>query len=204
LKGIPREFAEQRMKNFDLNPEDVDFEGGILMGKWYQKVNMDAKVAYYLTLSEKILEQLAFGDDWDAVIRRSINLCWEWVEAKKYDSYAMYDELADEDEGFYVLSTLEGLYHDDLQAESVYWCLFYAVSYTLKQALIFENKEHHGPQELVPVNDDFTYVQFMEEIKKTDGYQEEWSGRLKEYLLKNHPAGSDKRIRREELLKLIA
>ena len=44
------------------------------MGKWYQKVNMDAKAAYYLTLSEKISEPLDFGDDWDAVIRKSIDL----------------------------------------------------------------------------------------------------------------------------------
>ncbi|KFZ41294.1 MULTISPECIES: Imm6 family immunity protein [Thermoactinomyces] len=173
------------------------------MGKWYQKVNMDAKAAYYLTLSEKISEPLDFGDDWDAVIRKSINLCWEWVEAKMHDSYAMYDGLTDEDEGFYVLSTLDGVFQDDLQAESAYWCLFFAVSYTLKQALIFENKEHHGPQELESVNDDSTYIQFMEEIKKTEGYQEEWSRRLKEHLLKNYPAGSDEQIKREELLALI-
>ena len=53
------------------------------------------------------------------------------------------------------------------------------------------------------VNDDSTYIQFMEEIKKTEGYQEEWSRRLKEHLLKNYPAGSDEQIKREELLALI-
>jgi hypothetical protein len=44
----------------------------------------------------------------------------------------------------------------------------------------------------------------MEEIKKVDGYQEEWAERLKQYLMENHPAGSDKKIKKEELLKLIA
>jgi hypothetical protein len=44
---------------------------------------------------------------------------------------------------------------------------------------------------------------FMEKIREVDGCQEEWSERLKEYLLKNYPAGSGKKIKREELLKLI-
>jgi hypothetical protein len=44
---------------------------------------------------------------------------------------------------------------------------------------------------------------FMEKIREVDGCQEEWSERLKEYLLKNHPVGSGKKIKREELLKLI-
>ena len=172
--------------------------------EWYKKVNMDAKAAFYLTLSEKILDKLTPYDDWYPLIRRSMNFCWEWVEEKKYDSYDIYYELADEDEGFYVISTLEGVFQDDFQAESVYWCVFFAVSYTLKQALIFENKELHGPQELEQVNDETTYIQFMEEIKKVNGYQEEWPERLKQYLLENYPAGSDKKIKREELLKLIA
>jgi hypothetical protein len=38
---------------------------------------------------------------------------------------------------------------------------------------------------------------FMEKIVKVDGYQEEWAERLREYLLKNHPAGSDKKIKKK-------
>ena len=43
----------------------------------------------------------------------------------------------------------------------------------------------------------------MQNVRKINGYQEEWFKRLKEYLLKNHPAGSDKENQREELLRLI-
>ena len=46
--------------------------------------------------------------------------------------------------------------------------------------------------------------EFTKEIKKIEGYQEEWAECLKEYLLKNYPAGSEKKIKREQLLKLIA
>jgi hypothetical protein len=69
---------------------------------------------------------------------------------------------------------------------------------------IKNNKEHELPQELEKLDDEFNEQRFMEEIKKTDGYQKDWSERLKEYLMENYPARSDKRIRREELLKLIA
>jgi hypothetical protein len=45
---------------------------------------------------------------------------------------------------------------------------------------------------------------FTQEIKKVNGYQEEWAERLKKYLIQNYPAGSEKKIQREELLNLIA
>ncbi len=109
------------------------------MAKWYKKVNMDAKAAYYLALSEKVLDKLA-GYDWFSTVRKSMDMCWEWTENKKGDSYHMYLELADEDKGFYII----GLEYDDLeegsQEDFVYWCLFFAVSYTVKQALLFEKK----------------------------------------------------------------
>ncbi|MBH8602066.1 Imm6 family immunity protein [Thermoactinomyces sp. CICC 23799] len=172
------------------------------MEKWYKKVNMDAKAAYYLVLSEKVLDKLA-GYDWFSTVRKSMDMCWEWTENKKGDSYLMYLELADEDKGFYII----GLEYDDFeegsQEEFIYWCLFLAVSYTVKQALLFEKREHEAPQEIQPIDDEYMEKAFMQNIRKVNGCQEEWFKRLKEYLLKNHPAGSDKENQREELLRLI-
>ncbi|KFZ41388.1 MULTISPECIES: hypothetical protein [Thermoactinomyces] len=54
----------------------------------------------------------------------------------------------------------------------------------------------------IEIVDDEMINAFTQEIKKVDGYQEEC--RLKQYLLENYPAGSDRKIRREELLNLIA
>ncbi|MBA4548913.1 hypothetical protein H1R82_09365 [Thermoactinomyces intermedius] len=56
----------------------------------------------------------------------------------------------------------------------------------------------------IEIVDDEMINAFTQEIKKVDGYQEEWADRLKQYLLENYPAGSDRKIRREELLNLIA
>jgi hypothetical protein len=170
--------------------------------EWYEHVTADAKAAYYLTLSEKILDKLTNYDCYP-VVRETIDLCWEWVEEKKYTGSDMYMSLGDEDEGFYVISLEYDSFPGDLQAELVYWCVFYAVFFTIKQAYIFDNREHKCPQEFEPINDEFTQGEFMERIRKVDGYQEEWAERLKEYLLANYPAGSDKKIKREEMISLI-
>jgi Immunity protein Imm6 len=70
------------------------------------------------------------------------------------------------------------------------------------QAYKYEKKDYL-PQILDLVSDESIEMDFMAKIKQIHGYQEEWSERLKEYLLKNYPAGSDKKIKKEELLKLI-
>jgi hypothetical protein len=64
--------------------------------------------------------------------------------------------------------------------------------------------ENELPQPIESINDEMIDHRFMEEIRKVNGYQEEWAERLKKYLLKNYPPGSDKKIQREELLNLIA
>ncbi|MBA4603390.1 Imm6 family immunity protein [Thermoactinomyces mirandus] len=170
---------------------------------WFKKVNLDAKAAYYLTLSEKILHILT-DYDWYSTIIRSTDMCWEWIEEKKYNGLDMYLEIADEDEGLLVVTTLIDPFSENSQAESAFWCVLDAVSYTIRQAYIFDDTENEVPQSIEPVNDEYIQREFMESIRKVDGYQEEWAEQLKKYLLENYPAGSDKKIKREELLKQIA
>ncbi|WP_156473316.1 Imm6 family immunity protein [Thermoactinomyces sp. AS95] len=73
--------------------------------------------------------------------------------------------------------------------------------YTCWQAYQYEKE--YLPQSLEGESDR-TIDEFMEKIVKTVGYQEEWADRLKEYLLKHYPSGSDKKIKREELLNIIS
>ena len=82
--------------------------------------------------------------------------------------------------------------------------IFGAVSYVIWLGHILNNKENELPQELESLDDEFNGQRFMEEIRKVEGYREEWSECLKQYLLENYPAGSDRKIKREELLRLIA
>ena len=77
------------------------------------------------------------------------------------------------------------------------------MAYTVWQACKYEEKGY-VPQAIEVVNDEFTDGEFMRKICQIHDYQEKWAERLKQYLIKNHPAGSDKKIQREELLSLIA
>jgi phosphoenolpyruvate carboxylase len=119
--------------------------------------------------------------------------------------YDLYMEVDDEDEGLFVIGMIEtDPFQGDLQAESAYWCVFDAVCYTIWSGFKYDNKGNKIPQPIESLSDEMIDHRFMEEIRKVDGYQEKWADRLKQYLMENHPAGSDKKIQREELLNLIA
>jgi ATP-dependent protease HslVU (ClpYQ) peptidase subunit len=75
--------------------------------RWYEKVNMDAKAAYFLALSEKILDKLAPYENWHSIARKTLDLCWEWVEDKRVDEDEIYMKVNDEDEGFFMIGLAE-------------------------------------------------------------------------------------------------
>lgn len=75
--------------------------------EWIKNVNPDAKVAYVLTLTEKLSDQTK-NYEWHYLIRRVLNMCWEWVEEKKHSGDELFYEFDDEDEG---LILIEG-YHE--------------------------------------------------------------------------------------------
>ena len=54
---------------------------------WYTQINEEARVAYLLVLTEKIIDQVTEGYH-DA--RKTFDMCWKWVEEKKYDSGDLY------------------------------------------------------------------------------------------------------------------
>ncbi|MBH8602585.1 Imm6 family immunity protein [Thermoactinomyces sp. CICC 23799] len=168
---------------------------------WYDHISEDAKAAYVLCLSEKILV-LTKKYSWHHLIRNMLDMCWEWVEEKKHGADDLYYQFDDEEDG---LIFIEG---EDEVAESpqlmlILHTILEAICYTMWQAYEYEKKDYL-PQILDLVSDESIEMDFMAKIKQVNSYQEEWAERLKEYLLENYPAGSDKKIKREELLNLIA
>ncbi|MBA4549428.1 hypothetical protein H1R82_13230 [Thermoactinomyces intermedius] len=165
---------------------------------WFLKIHEDAKSAYLLALTEKLIDKIR-GKEGFQQVRKTIDMCWEWVEEKKHEGDDIYFEFDNEnDTGVSIYIELT----DDPQEELIWMCAMYAICYVAWQAYNYAN-EKYVPQPIEMVDDD-TIDEFMKYINKIEGYQEEWSERLKEYLLKNYPAGSNKKIKREELLNLIA
>jgi hypothetical protein len=173
--------------------------------QWYDHVSEDAKAAYYLSLTEKVLDKISHYE-WFHHVKETMNMCWSWIEERTCSGYDLYERLDDEEleTGLFSIHMNEvdaGL--DDDEDELVFFCVIDAVAYTVWQAYKYEEKGY-VPQAIEVVSDEFTDGEFMRKICQINDYQEEWSERLKNYLLENYPAGSDRKIRREELLRLIA
>jgi Immunity protein Imm6 len=169
--------------------------------RWYTNINEEARVAYLLVLTEKIIDQITEGYN---EARKTINMCWKWVEEKKYDGGDLYFIFDNEDDGGVSMFYEEAVDGENHQQASIWLCINYALEYTIWQAYKFEYGHDNYVPQPIEIVDDEMIDEFTKEIAKVDGYQEEWAERLKEYLLENYPAGSDKKIKREELLNLIA
>lgn len=46
----------------------------LTMVEWYEKVNMNAKAAYFLALSEKIIDKLASYANWYPIARTTLDV----------------------------------------------------------------------------------------------------------------------------------
>ena len=103
----PNNFSSHDSASFH-RPSDDRLTGimfGILkVGKaglaiaWYEHLSEDAKAAYVLCLSEKILV-LTRSYPWHQLIRNMMDMCWEWVEGKKYGADDLYYQFDDEEDG---------------------------------------------------------------------------------------------------------
>jgi len=126
-------------------------------------------------------------------------MCWEWVEEKKYSGDELYLMLDNEDDGG--VSIYE-LFTDDPQQERIWLCIIDAIAYTIWQAYKHENDEYL-PQPIETVDDD-TIDEFMTNIRKIHGYNENWESILKQYLLDHYsPESSNKKIFRSEIMNKI-
>ncbi|MEK4799325.1 Imm6 family immunity protein [Thermoactinomyces sp. FSL K6-2592] len=172
--------------------------------EWVNNVRSDAKAAYALALVEKHMSEIE-NYDWFKMVREAVDKCWKWVEEKQYSGDDLYETADNEEEDGLIYIEGMSFAADNAygpQAELIWSCAVDAVLYTARQA--YEMKGEAFPQPVGINDDEFMDEEFNQKIKKVNGYKEEWSERLKEYLLENHPTGSDKKIKRDELLKLIS
>ncbi|MGA9175237.1 MAG: Imm6 family immunity protein [Thermoactinomyces sp.] len=127
--------------------------------EWIMNMSIDARAAYLLTLTEKAMEKIENEEGYHQA-RKAIDMCWDWVEDKKYSGDELYLIFDNEDDGG-VSVYLE--FTDDPQQETIWFSIGYAIAYTIWQAYQYENEEYvPQPIELV---DDSTIGEFMKEIK---------------------------------------
>jgi hypothetical protein len=173
-------------------------DGAITIMEWIMNVNVDARVAYYLLLTEKVMDQLD-NEEGYLQARKTIDMCWDWVKDKKYSGDDLYLMLDNEDDGG--VSIYEQ-FTDDPQQVAIWFCVIYAIAYTIWQAYKHENQKY-VPQPIEIVDDD-TIDEFMINIRKIHGYSESWADILKQYLLDYYSlVSSNKKIHRSEIMNKI-
>ena len=170
--------------------------------EWMEIVSPDAKAAYLLTLTEKMMVHIE-RYHWYGLARKALDMCWEWVEEKKHHGDDLYLRIDNDVDG---LGHIKGVAfvddQPDPQEKAIWFCVTQALFYVTWQAYEYEEEEY-VPQ-AVEMVDDEVINWFIEKIARVEGYREEWAGQLKRYLLQRYPAGSHKKIKREELLKQIS
>ncbi|MBA4601721.1 Imm6 family immunity protein [Thermoactinomyces mirandus] len=168
--------------------------------RWYTNINEEARVAYLLVLTEKIIDQVTEGYN---EARKTIDMCWKWIEEKKYDGGDLYTVFDNEDDGGVSMFYEEAVDAENHQQASIWLCINYALEYTIWQANKFEyGHDNYVPQPIEIVDDDMIDL-FTQEISKVNGYQQAWVDYLKQYLLENYPADCNKKITRAEIIDLI-
>lgn len=166
--------------------------------EWLIGVHTDARAAFLLALTEKVIDQIDLEEGYQKA-RETLNMCWDWVEEKKHQGSDLYHMLENEEAtgvAIYIQFT------DDSQQEAIWFCTVYAIVYTIWQAYKYENQKYM-PQPIELIDDD-AINEFMAEIREIHGFQEIWVDGLKRYLLEYHSLTSvDKKIRRREILSLL-
>ena len=165
---------------------------------WYEDVTDDAKVAFVLTLTEKIVEQTK-NYEWHRLIQKVLHKCWEWVEEKKHSADEIYVEFDDEDDAIVYIEGYKEV-QSNPHLKYLFFCIFDGFCYVIWKIYEYEGEDSSVPQYFESESDS-SIQEFTEKIKKVDEYQKEWADRLKQYLLENYPAESDKKIKRNEILK---
>ena len=178
----------------------VSSEGVPIHLRWYMNISEEARVAYLLILTEKIVDQVTEGYN---EARKTIDMCWEWVEEKKYDGVDLYTVFDNEDDGGVSMFYEEAMDAEDHHQESIWLCIIYALEYTIWQAYKSAfGHENYVPQPIEIVDDDMIDA-FTKEMAKGNGYQKSWVEHLKRDFLANYPANSNKRITRAKVIGLI-
>jgi Immunity protein Imm6 len=60
--------------------------------EWVENVHVDARVAYLLTLTERTLHKIE-NYEWYPLVREALDMCWAWIEEKKYSGEDLYEIL---------------------------------------------------------------------------------------------------------------
>ena len=159
-------------------------------------INRSAKMAFYLLLSDIIIEMLNDSDKY-IVTKEYLNLCWQWINEKNVEADELYSYLESEKE-LCVLNFMSS--ETNVQRIKAWSCLCYVVGHIALEAYKFEGAKF-VPQTLECPEDEII-EDFLENFKQL--YQNsDLADRLLEYLAEHYPASNDNEVDIESLRRLV-
>ena len=153
-------------------------------------INKNAKMAFYLFLSDKIIELLNDSDKY-TVAKKYLNLCWQWLNEKNVKAdelYACLEPLDEEEEtgiaNFMCIET-------NTQYMKIWSCLCDAFGHIALEAYKFEGASF-VPQPLECPESEII-EDFLENFKQL--YENsDIADRLLDYLVEYYPVSNDNNV----------
>lgn len=116
----------------------------------WKSINTEKQVAFYLGLSETVINLLN-NSEYFQDVRKALDLCWDWFENKKVPAHELYILLDDGTEfnGLFMKMQMD----EDETNEAKWECIVTGVSFVNKQAYLYDN-EAYLPAPLEFVDED--------------------------------------------------
>ncbi|MNN39521.1 hypothetical protein D3C81_1535600 [compost metagenome] len=163
----------------------------------FNLINSDAKVAFFLGLSEKVISKVSDSRNYSS-LRAALNKCWEWLEHKIIEPDDLYWYLENlDDTGIVTLMQLEE--DDDVK---IWICIADALAFTIRCAYEFK-KDEYLPSTIEGVEVEETIEEFCNNFNAslenavyiTDSYLN--------HLIENYPNSKEDRLSREEVINIL-
>jgi hypothetical protein len=172
------------------------------MTHFISAVTIRARAAFYLAIAESLFSVIKQEDEGYPQARKSIDMCWMWVEGKSVKADTIYEHFTNEDD-VDVLSTASAI--EDPVKSPAWNCVVTALYYVIWQVYKAEG-EKYLPADVDEVNEEIIY-DHLANAKKSKNFHEHQFENLKEYLLENYPIDVvnplGKLIRKSTIINMI-
>lgn len=140
-----------------------------------------ARAAFYLIVSEKVLEGIGVNQDEYPFVREVLNKCWNWLAGQNITPEELWTCLESEEE--FTISDVEWKVKDNKEKLPIIKTITVALMYVIWRA--FE-KDGEGLPESIEEVDEGAIKYLVEYANECVGFKAIWIDELKDYMVKNY------------------
>ncbi|UVI27393.1 Imm6 family immunity protein [Paenibacillus spongiae] len=165
----------------------------------FKYMSKDAKVAYFLGLTEIVIPQLSKSPHY-AAARTALSRCWEWLEHKRIEAFDLYSDLENM-EYTGIITLLQSEVDDDKL--TVWFCIADAMIIAIYGAYGHQNNPYL-PQTIESGDSEETFEEFHASYLACAGQDaENTQTHLLSYLTDHFPIWSTETPTRTEIMRCL-